>query len=406
MIPAFQAYMQKTNKTVDNKQYLEILYTKLAAGNLDQQELNWLREYFDTGNPDHLLELIRAELQLADDLSAENPAETAVFSRVYAHIESARLTEFAAKRRPVRLWSKAATMAAAIAMIATGVYFYTYRNVPIVVRTASNAAGISPGRNAATLTLSNGKKIVLSDAVNGELAKEAGVNITKTADGQLVYEIFGSGDGSENSMNTLSTARGETYVLSMPDGTKVWLNAATTIKYPANFASLSERRVQLEGEAYFEVARDKSHPFLVESATQQVKVLGTHFNVNTYRDEPSVKTTLLEGAVRINDSTMLKPGEQSVLLPSGRFSVQQVNADKFVAWKNGKFVFERERIEGVMRKLARWYNVEVEYKGRIADKTFSGTISRFENISKILDKITYTQNVKFKIEGRRIIVMP
>lgn len=307
-----------------------------------------------------------------------------------------------------RLWPKIIVAAAIATMIASaGIWFLkSEKNASPGHNEVAYKNDVAPGKQGATLTLASGKKIRLSDAANGELAKEAGVVITKSANGQLVYEIKESGTELTNKINTLSTAKGETYEVRLPDGSLVSLNAASSLEYPANFTALKERRVKLTGEGYFEVAKDKAHPFIVESATQQVEVLGTHFNVNTYTDEPSAKTTLLEGSVSLNRNTILKPGEQATMNKAGKVKVVQADIDQAIAWKNGKFVFEREEIESVMRMLSRWYNVEVVYQGDVKDMTFTGSISRFDNISKILDKIRFTETIHFKIEGRRIYVMP
>ncbi|WP_316812650.1 FecR family protein [Pedobacter heparinus] len=306
-------------------------------------------------------------------------------------------------------YSRLFAYAAAIVVIFTvGLLFYlNYSNKTKdeVFQMQVHAGNIKPARNGATLILANGKKIRLAEAANGELAKEAGVVIRKTRDGQLIYEIQGQITGT-NTINTISTAKGETYQLRLPDGTVVWINAASSLTYDAVINKAGLRKVKLEGEAYFEVAKDKLHPFIVETDKQQVKVLGTHFNVNAYPDEVLTRTTLLEGAVQLNNSTVLDPGEQAVSGLSGKIAVEKVDVTEAVAWKNGKFIFTSEDITSVMRKLSRWYNVEVLYKGDRPVTTFTGVISRYDNISKILDKINYTGGARLTLEGRRIIVMP
>lgn len=302
------------------------------------------------------------------------------------------------------LWPRIAAAAAIIIAVGAGLFYFNQRPT-IAEQNHIVKNDIPPGHQGATLTLANGKKIKLADAVNGQLAKEAGVVITKSANDQLVYEIKETGTEPTNKINILSTAKGETYQVRLPDGTLVSLNAASSLEYPANFNSLKERRVKLTGEGYFEVAKDKAHPFVVTTSKQEVEVLGTHFNINSYRDEPVSKTTLLEGSVRVNDNTILKPGEQANVLPDAKVEVAIVDVTKVVAWKNGRFMFENESIESIMRKLARWYNVEVIFQDDVRDIPFTAFISRSDNISKILNKITYTQNIHFKIEGRRITVM-
>jgi transmembrane sensor len=304
----------------------------------------------------------------------------------------------------IRLWPRIVTIAAALVIVfGTALYFYKVNRNNLVQTTSINN-DVAPGKVGATLTLANGKKIRLSDAQNGELAKEVGIVVSKTANGELVYRAQNAKRQTQNAFNTLSTANGETYQIILADGTKVWLNAASTLKYPLAFANAPQRKVELSGEGYFEVAKDKAHPFIVESNGQQVEVLGTHFNINTYANEENTKTTLLEGSVKVNDK-ILKPNEQAIL-KNNNINIIPIDAAKEVAWKNGKFVFVTEGIESIMRKLSRWYNIEVVYDGDFSGVTFTGSISRYDNITKILDKITYTQAVHFKITGRRVTVMP
>ncbi|WP_316825869.1 FecR family protein [Pedobacter miscanthi] len=271
------------------------------------------------------------------------------------------------------------------------------------------ATDVAPGKNKAILTLANGKKISLSDATNGDIAKEAGFSITKTADGQLVYNIAESENIEDTRLNTISTPNGGEWQIRLPDGSTVWLNAASSIQYSLNIGTAKQRVVKLDGEAYFEVAKDKAHPFIVETDKQSVEVLGTHFNINSYNDEIVTKTTLLEGSVRVSQkntdqSEILKPGEQSILSVSG-IDVKGVDVDEAIAWKNGYFMFNNERQESILRKVARWYNVEIEYADQDAkDVMYYGTVSRFEKISKVLRKFEQTGEVRFDIKGNKLIV--
>ncbi|MDQ0969483.1 transmembrane sensor [Flavobacterium sp. W4I14] len=271
------------------------------------------------------------------------------------------------------------------------------------------ATDVAPGKNKAILTLADGKKISLSDAMNGDVAKEAGFSITKTADGQLVYKVAGSENVSDERSNTISTPNGGEWQIQLPDGSKVWLNAASSIQYSLNIGTAKQRLVKLDGEAYFEVAKNATHPFIVETDKQSVEVLGTHFNINSYKDELVTKTTLLEGSVRVlhkstNESEILKPGEQSLVSVSG-IDVKGVDVDESIAWKNGYFMFDNERQESILRKVARWYNVEVEYADADAKNVmYYGTVSRFEKISKVLTKLEQTGQVRFDIKANKIIV--
>jgi len=307
----------------------------------------------------------------------------------------------------IKLWPRYA--AAAILLIVGGLalYIYTFQNRKSKVIDAY-AQDLMPGKKGATLTLSNGKQIKLSDAVVGQLAIESGVKISKAADGQVVYEIKDREGAKQGELNVLSTQRGETYQLRLPDGSLVWLNAGTTIKYPANFTALKERRIMLSGEAYFEVAKDKAHPFVVNSREQEVRVLGTHFDVNAYQEESLTKTTLLEGSVSVNagasGNRVLKPGQQ-VTLTDSKLTVQEVDVGDAVAWKNGIFVFEGERLVDIMKEVSRWYDVDIEYRDEgIKQKRFSGSVSRFAKASQVLKKLELVEAVQFKIENNKIIV--
>jgi ferric-dicitrate binding protein FerR (iron transport regulator) len=223
---------------------------------------------------------------------------------------------------------------------------------------------------------------------------------------------FGADMRSDVQMLAAKTPIGGTYQVTLPDGSRVWMNAASTLRFPSSFKGSALRKVELTGEAYFEVFKDKTHPFIVVSGAQQVEVLGTHFNINSYPDEPAVLTTLLEGAVRVNlvagngssRSAVLKPDQQGVLKGQS-ISVRHVDAAYAVAWKNGYFMFNSERLETAMNKISRWYNIRVEYRdASLKDETLLGTISKFDDIGKVLKMIGRTDVVTFKAEGNKIII--
>lgn len=236
---------------------------------------------------------------------------------------------------------------------------------------------IAPGGNKAILTLANGEEISLSDARNGQIKRLPGLDIIKTAEGAVVYHVAGNGTKQATAeYNTIKTPAGGKYTINLPDGSTVILNAASSLKFPSSFAGLSEgeeRKVELNGEGYFQVAKNTGHPFVVKTASQQVRVLGTHFNINAYEDEEAVKTTLLEGSVLIrpfgkgNREVALKPGQQSTL-QKHKLSVQTVNTSLATDWINGDFIFEEEPIPDVMRRIARWYDIDVQYEGQVPSK--------------------------------------
>ncbi|WP_316814487.1 FecR family protein [Pedobacter nyackensis] len=312
-----------------------------------------------------------------------------------------------AKQRLNQLWFRVAGMAAAIAFIALGVYFFNYKSKTGTNGTNLTVQDVIPGNVGATLTLANGKKIKLSDAVNGELAKEAGVTISKSSDGKLVYEIKGS-DAHPNKINTLSTAKGETYQVRLPDGSLVYLNAASSLTYSTSLVENGKRIVRLSGEGYFEIAKDKAHPFIVKTDHQQVEVLGTHFNINCYADEPDTKTTLVEGSVKVSNNqhvSVLNPNQQSSSTDRG-ISIKNVNAEDEISWKEGIFLFQDETLASIMRRISRWYDVDVVYADGVdKDQLLGGGISRYNNVSVVLEMLESTTNIHFKIEGRRIFVM-
>lgn len=296
-------------------------------------------------------------------------------------------------------------IAAAISLIAFGLFFFKYQSEDAVTHPQELAADVAPGTYGATLTLANGKKIRLTKASNGELAKESGVSVSKSAGGKLVYTIEGN-VAEGNAQHTFSTAKGETYEVRLPDGSSVHLNAVSSLTYKAALVEDGKRVVKLSGEAYFEVAKDRQHPFIVKTEHQQVEVLGTHFNLSSYPDDDIEKATLLEGSVKVTasgSSKILKPGQQSRLF-EGKLNVSETDTDLAVAWKNNEFIFESETIENVMKMVERWYNVEVIYVGERTSERFSGGVSRFDNVSRVLEILESTRTSHFKIQGRKIYV--
>jgi len=270
----------------------------------------------------------------------------------------------------------------------------------------SYTADISPAKQGATLILSNGSKISLSEASIGELAETEGVSVFKAADGQLVYSTSKNDDKTPGKINTLITSKGEVYNIVLPDGSKVWLNAASKISFNSHLASAVTRTVKLEGEAYFEVAKKKNR-FVVETGDQKVQVLGTHFNINGYKEQGKIETTLLEGSVKIfssNGSGYLKPGEQAVEVRGG-IQIGKVDVETVIAWKNGYFKFD-ESLGGIMDQLARWYDVELIYEDD-APKNVKlwGYISRDKKLTAVLHQLSRTNKVHFKLEGRKLYVI-
>jgi len=312
--------------------------------------------------------------------------------------------DFEEKRLKSKNMQWLAIAASLFVIVGLGSYFLMdiYKNP--MAKPKAEQVRIKPGGNKAILMLANGKQIVLNDAKNGEIAREANIIITKTEDGKLIYnEIESQAPTTDDQFiyNTIKTPRGGQYQVSLPDGTKVWLNAESSLSYPAKFGN-EERRVELKGEGYFEVAKDKTKPFIVSTENQKIEVLGTHFNVNAYDDEPSIKTTLLEGSVKVNNK-FLKPGQQSILTAQS-FTIVNVDVEEAIAWKNGVFLFNNENIKSALQKLARWYDVEVSYDGNFNDISFGGSFSRFSDLNETIKILESTDKLKCKIVGRRIYI--
>jgi transmembrane sensor len=381
---------------------LSYLYQQYQAGKLTVPEAReWENAIGDESTEELLLNIIDEDWNRSDLEMPEPHHDTkeSIYNYVVAQ------PQFRSSKI-VRLWPRVAIAAAVATIIfGAGLFFYKYQQKENSGAIA-NVSDIAPGKHGATLTLASGKKIRLADAVNGKLSEEAGVSITKTSDGKLVYEIKAENSGSDK-INILSTDKGETYQLRLPDGSSVWLNAASTLKFPASFAKLKDRRVELYGEGYFEIAKDKTHPFIVKTDHQEVEVLGTHFNINAYADEPEVVTTLLEGSIKLtagNNNKLLKPGEQAVN-NDGRIDIGKANMEAITDWKNDEFFLDKMDFRAAMRKIARWYNIEVIYNGSVPDNLEAGGwIPRNSNLSDVLKSIESSGLVHFKIEGRKLYV--
>jgi len=309
------------------------------------------------------------------------------------------------KMNPFLRWS---SVAAVVLICLTATRFFIQRGGRTMPAPKFSHTGgaLTPGSNKATLTLADGSTIILDSTHNGHLAFQGKTNIVKT-DGQLTYKGTGA---AKTLFNSISTPRGGQYAVTLADGTKIWLNAASTLKYPTAFTG-SSRSVELTGEAYFEVAGDKSKPFTVRLNVMDVQVLGTRFNIKAYQDDASIKTTLLDGAVRLTApgtrEALLKPGQQGEWSQQqSRFMVWNVNTNNEVAWRNGYFAFDNENIHDIMKDLSRWYDIDVEFRNNSMEKKFGGTVSRYQNAEEVLEVLELTGSVHFSIKDKKIIVMP
>lgn len=383
-------------------------YSKTAT----LQERDELFAVIDAGKRDEeLSQLIR---QAWDDLHVEEPIFTA--SKTDAMLSKILGADGAASQKrhtPVLLWAKFATAAVALLFLSFGIYTFLHQDKPTATKQIVKAKSrplhdALPGGNKAVLTLANGQTIILDNAENGTLAKQGTTTVKKTSEGMLVYNAANAAkSNSAVSINTIATPRGGQYQVVLPDGTQVWLNSASSLRFPTRFTGKS-RPVEITGEAYFEVAKNAKMPFIVKTERAEIEVLGTHFNVMAYHDEQVMKTTLLEGAVNIkNGKTVnrLAPGQQAQIGASGTTKVvSDVDVDDEIAWKNGIFQFRDASVDLILRQASRWYDVDVIYKGNVPNREFTGRISRNVKASKLLEMLIYT-GIDMKIEGKKIIVL-
>jgi ferric-dicitrate binding protein FerR (iron transport regulator) len=301
--------------------------------------------------------------------------------------------------------------AATLVMAIAGAWWFTQsKAVPVSGIVQQPHPAIVPGGDKAMLTLADGTTIVLDSSQNGLLLQQGNVKVIK-AGGQLAYDKDHNPPGKtgEITYNTLSTPRGGQYLLQLEDGSKVWLNAASSIRYPTFFGN-KERVVELTGEAYLEIAKNPTRPFRVMVRGMQVEVLGTRFNINAYGDEQTINTTLLEGSVKLSlpgkASNILKPGQQAQLNTAGIINiVEGVDLEEVVAWKEGLFQFNRAGLHTVMRQIARWYNIDIVFEGNLPTRYFGGKISRNSNITEVL-RVLQLSKIKVTIEGRKLTVSP
>ncbi|MCX2584456.1 FecR family protein [Pedobacter sp. MR22-3] len=377
----------------DSKQDLNQLIDKYLSEETNFEERNLLEQSY-----------MKASAKMSKDISYEHSARIHGIGAKSWEDLMEKIDGSGANHS--NLWPRIIAIAASVVIVFLAVYFFKRNHRTDVTNSQFVAHDVAPGSVGATLTLANGKKIRLTGAANGELAQEAGVIITKSSNGSLVYEIKDRASRSEKN-NTLTTANGETYQVRLPDGSMVYLNAASSLTYATSLIENGHRMVTLRGEGYFEIFKDKKHPFIVKTEKQEVEVLGTHFNINSYGDESAVATTLIQGSVKVRTGKkvqMLKPGEQSI--NDGKtIKVNQVDVDSSIDWKNGDFNLDGVEFKIAMRKIARWYDVEVIYEEAISDNIRSGGwVSRKNSLSAVLKSIEASGQVHFRIKGKQIYI--
>lgn len=372
---------------------LKELSDKWLRRTISPEELELLESWYNQ-RPDHRV-----------SWEAGDADEEQLRERLLYHITSVQKAE-----TPVRPLYKRPVVyqAAALLILTIGAAFYYHAAIPgnqVAPGDNLTKAPIqAPNPNQAVLTLANGKKVVLNNAGNGLIAKQGNTQIDKTGDGKLIYNSDKTTANEVPGTNTISTPAGGKYQITLPDGSKVWLNALTALKFPAAFTG-KDRVVELNGEAYFEVAKNKAMPFKVKMANNtSIQVLGTHFNIMAYANEHSINATLLEGSINVQKGSQRKlmvPGQQAAI--TDQINLKAVNVDESVAWINGLFSFDKTDIRTVLRQIERWYNVRVEYEDKVPDYQITGYISRSSNLPEVI-KMLEMSGVKLTVNGGKISV--
>jgi len=394
---------------IADRQRLLSLLAQYAENNISPQDFEELCAYMNQPDADPVL--LQALAEVSKDLALK-PIIAEDKDRVYLQIKNHPdfVTAKPAKNAGLRIFWRGA--AAAILILGIGIG-YKLLNTPatkpaeITAKTFAKEK-IDMGNQMAVLTLANGKQVALGKSKSGSVTDEGTYSVDQQK-GLLKYNNAADNAGPVDAFNTVTIPRGSNYQLILSDGTKVWLNTNSSLTYPVAFNGKS-REVTLTGEAYFEVVHNSAKPFIVNNALANVTVLGTHFNVKAYSDE-KMTTTLLNGSVKVSKrnggSAIIKPDQEAVVsYAQTNVGVQDIDAEEAIAWKNGYFLFNNQNIKEVMQTISRWYDVDIEYQGNMAGKTFGGTIARFEHVETLLKSIELTGVIHFKKEGRRIIVMP
>jgi transmembrane sensor len=379
------------------KQQISDLADKLLKGIISEKERALLEDWYNQQAPDSI-----------DWIKDSNA--TSLKERLFQSIQQEIYSDQSAVsiRKTNRIGWRYTAAAMIILAFGIGGYF-AISNKPRKEITQSSIQrqvkkDIAPGRNKAMLTLSNGSTIILDSAHNGMLAKQGNAKILKLNSGQLAYNTLNE-KPAEVLYNVLTTPRGGQYQLQLPDGTHVWLNASSSIKYPTAFTG-KKRDVEITGEAYFQIAKDPGQPFIVRVNGMEVQALGTQFNINSYNDEASVSTTLIEGSVRVtsdNGGVVLGPGQQSQLKNGRLRLIKNANTEEITSWKEGWFHFESADLKTILRQFSRWYDVDVVYEGEIKNRKFFGVVSRSSTLLNVLEMLK-DNNIVFKIEGKILIV--
>lgn len=387
-------------KTMANRKDVQFLIREYTSNNITPDQYKELMRYFNAPEYREMIQEAFDEVwadEESDDFHTIEEMDT-----LYSRMKQDQRFKATTK---IRLWKPVwiTTIAATLALILFGIWLFNSRQNEKDLAALANSKHILAGKTGATLTLANGKTIILSNAGKGILEQEAGVKISKSATGQLVYELSGATTDPDK-INTLSTASGETFSVRLPEGTIVWLNAGSSLRYHAALFNKGRRWVELKGEGYFEVAKDAAHPFVVQSENQEVEVLGTKFNISSYNNDLKVTTTLVEGSVKVKNARtqkLLAPGEQA-LNSYNDLTVSKTDVRIACAWKDGYFRFNETSMAEITKQLERWYNVKIELGEGLEKLRLTGKISRNNDISQVLSLIQETNHIRFEIDERRI----
>jgi transmembrane sensor len=405
----FQKYFDKTATPEERAEFMQLAKDDMHAAELQQlMEQAWV----NSGQPDPLTG------EMPDAVVFDAGQSRSIWEKVLEQTKADPSGFLPVRRRGLLTVIRGGRMAAAAAVLAVvlgGVIWWEMRHKPEKVMAAAVMKGpavppdIAPGGNRATLVLGDGSVMPLDSTQKGMLALQGATKVVQSGSGKLVYDGEKAGkDSALVLMNTVRTARGGQYQVALPDGSKVWLDAASSLRFPTAFTG-KERVVELTGEAYFEIQTDKEKPFRVKVRDMTVDVLGTHFNIMAYEEEESIQTCLLQGAVRVEAGAaarVLKPGQEVRWVEGGRgLSVDVADTDRVVAWKNGLFQFEEATLETVMHSIGRWYDVDVRYDGAVS-RHFTGLIPRSATLTEVLHMLNLVGKARFSLEGRTIVVKP
>lgn len=377
------------------KKRLLNLIRKYLAGNASERERLFVEKYFEHFD-------IRSDPATGLSEMKRRQLQQRMLDKIHAKIRPGEGSRSSGSHRFALVRAAAAVI---LLIAAGGIVYYHSNQKPASPSQVLSQPDISPGTNGAILKLSGGKSIVLDTVRNGQLMSNA-VNVISKTDSAVSFSAGSKPDEIE--YYTLITPRAHQQQIILADGTKVWLNAASSIRFPSAFRD-DHRVVEISGEAYFEVARDESRPFVVKVKDMRVEVLGTHFNVMAYADEPSARTTLLEGSVKVIKGTvavLLKPGQEALLDGQGKMRlIRNVNPYEAVAWKNNLFWFDSDNVQTVMTRLSRWYNVDIRIEGHIPD-LFTGSIPRDLPFSKVFEVLQKTGSIHYTMKNHQILVTP